>query len=459
MPSRSRPLGTALRTLIAACGLMLLLIGALQFFPRWKAAIGLRSWVKANQTPKAPTPRSPEETPTDQTEPADPFESTALSGSAAGRTAGADSNSVFAVENPASTVEIPVSSLEESDIPPPPEHSEPQPGKIGPPEFQRLYQHVLSLERRIAARENETSSADHDRTVLLLQQLDEQRNELKAVTARLGRMESQFEVIQEAISEKSSEKEKQELSSDGISIRTVRDGTNSRLMIEAREADLPELLVRLGDALGINLIVAPDVAGTVWLRLSQVDRDEALAAICRAHQCRCERTGNFCVVSRHVSEDQAAAPPPSPELISKLYRLKHLKGADVEPYVKPLLTPGVGAVGCAAHKDGTGTTHQDLPHSILVRDTRGVLAEVDRLIFELDRPSAKVEPLPVSTESNSPGLQPPQPVLQPSAALFAPESCTSVAPAQLTVAPQAAIPAATPERRFGRWFRSGWNRF
>src|SRR5690349_5435281 len=102
MPSRSRPLGTALRSLILACGLMLLLIASLQFFPRWKAATGLRSWVHAGPSPQAPA--ADEAISADVAESTDPFESTSLSGSVAGRVAGNESHSVaLPVENSAST--------------------------------------------------------------------------------------------------------------------------------------------------------------------------------------------------------------------------------------------------------------------------------------------------------------------------------------------------------------------
>lgn len=474
MPSRSRPLGTALRSLILACGLMLLLIGILQFFPRWKAAAGLRSWVHAGQSQHAPAPNDAI-TPEVADSP-DPFENTSLSGSVSGRAAGIESHNVaFPHENSVSTIEVGVASSDGSDIPPPPESSESPAQDSNAPEFQRLRQRVSSLERR-ATREQETPPADPDRTVHLLQQLEAQRKELRWVVTRLSTLEQLVQTEKESPPDASPPVESQEvssndISSNGISIRTVREGKNSHVVIEARNADLPEFLVRLGEVLGINLLISPDVAGTIWLHVSQADRDEALlAAICGAHQCRCERTGNFYVISRDTGPAPAANPTPASELVSKLYRLKHLTGPDVEPYVRPLLTPGVGTVSSAAFRErGDTADRRDPPHAILVRDMPSVLEDVDRLIMALDRPPAKAklssdaaEPKPYEpsgTDQPRESSEPQKPVLPPFAAV-PPGSCTSVAfPAPPMIPPPAAPSATAPRPRKFSLFHLGTNRF
>jgi hypothetical protein len=146
-------------------------------------------------------------------------------------------------------------------------------------------------------------------------------------------------------------------------------------------------LARLGDFAGVNLLIAPTVVGTASLNLESANIDEALETICRIHDCRLESAGDSIIISGHRAPAQVEAP--QPQTLVKLYRLQHIRGADLQPYVQLLLTPGVGAVASAP---GSKPVPGDDPKAILVRDTPTALAEVERLLQELDRGPAIAPP-------------------------------------------------------------------
>jgi hypothetical protein len=159
-----------------------------------------------------------------------------------------------------------------------------------------------------------------------------------------------------------------------------------RITIEAHDASLPELLARLGQAAGKNLLVAPSVTGNVSVHLDLPDAEAGLAAVCRTHRCKLEQSGPLTIVSR-LPDIETRPIANLPETMTKLYRLKHLSAQIVRPYVIGLLTPEVGSVSFASIRERVqGTVYKDPPRAILVKDTPDVIAAVDRLILELDQP-------------------------------------------------------------------------
>jgi hypothetical protein len=437
MRSRSRPLSTALRSLIVACGTFLLLMMMLQFYPRWGGSVGVGVGLQAGQKKDETDAAQDAATPPEET-PRDPFQRASLSGSAIGRTSDDTTTAVVPpYDHPGATFEVDAVRRDESDVPPPPIASEPITPTASPFESQRLHQRLAALERRMTSQEKESAaclSAQPDRTIALLKRLDEQQRELTNTSTRLERLERQVEIAHERLSHGSSGRSHVQESlnpTPRIAIRVIPnpDGGQSHVEVEARDASLPELFARLGETLGINLLVSPEVTGAVSLHLRAPNRDEVLDAICRIHHCRCERTGNIVVVSRIESEERLSFKPQRPETMSKLYRLQHLSGAEIQPYVVPLLTPGVGIVSFATIGERVGRTeYREPPRAILVKDLPNVLADVDRLILELDRPPADGKGLPpVATplpeRSPPPGKSAQQPTLPTPTMQIAPRRC------------------------------------
>ncbi len=77
-------------------------------------------------------------------------------------------------------------------------------------------------------------------------------------------------------------------------------------------------------------------------------------------------------------------------LTTKLYRLAHVRKAELQPLIEKLLTPNIGLWAASESAEEQST-------AILVRDRPEVIGHVDRLIAELDRPLWNVE-LEVATQ-------------------------------------------------------------
>ena len=82
----------------------------------------------------------------------------------------------------------------------------------------------------------------------------------------------------------------------------------------------------------------------------------------------------------------------SPLLTTKLYLPAYLTADQLGPLLEPLLTPGIG-LWAAGGRDAAAAMH-----GLLVRDRPEVVALVDQLIDELDRPPLRVE-LDVAVEA------------------------------------------------------------
>ncbi len=330
MRSPILPFRAALKTLVAACGVLLLLMTALHVFPR----LSERPRLHAREI--------------------------------------------------ASNEAIPLSQIErDDDVFVEPEQED---GIESSPLFDGR---VDDLERQVHTLESRLleASAVHGRLLQSATQRNETHaSELSALTARLEMTERQ---LQSALTRDCPAPEaKPSAEESRIAIR-AGDSDAAQLLIQAREASLPELLARLGDFAGVNLLIAPTVNGAASLHLESANIDEALETICRLHDCRLEYIGDSII----VSGPRPVAPAPSeaerPQTLVKLYHLQHIRGADLQPYVQLLLTPGVGGVASAP---GSKHVPGDDPKALLVRDTPTVLAEVERLLQELDRGSAIAPP-------------------------------------------------------------------
>ena len=111
---------------------------------------------------------------------------------------------------------------------------------------------------------------------------------------------------------------------------------------------------------------------------------ETQADMARVAQEIAELRGDIQALSQKLTEREPSAVVAPELLTTKLYRPQQLRGSQLEPLIVPLLTPGVGVWGAAAYPG-------DETDAILVRDFPDVMAKIDRLIAELDRPLPGLE--------------------------------------------------------------------
>jgi type IV pilus assembly protein PilQ len=171
---------------------------------------------------------------------------------------------------------------------------------------------------------------------------------------------------------------------------------DERFSIQVQEANLSEVLDMLGQLAGVNILSSPDVQGRVSLNLQDVTVDRALDAILKSQGFVHERDGDIIYV-RSAAED-AAIKKANRKLITKVYQLHYVNANEVQKLIDPVLTVGIGrhAVTTPAQAGiaptptsagGDGLSQRDM---LLVQDYPDVIAEVDKVIIEIDVPPLQV---------------------------------------------------------------------
>jgi type IV pilus assembly protein PilQ len=171
---------------------------------------------------------------------------------------------------------------------------------------------------------------------------------------------------------------------------------DERFSIQVQEANLTEVLEMLGQLAGLNILSSREVTGRVSLNLQDVTVDRALDAILKSQGFIHERDGDFVYV-RSAAEDSALKQA-NRKLITKVYQLHYISANEVQKLIDPVLSKGVGRhavtsppqVGIApmpTNGGGDGLSQRD---TLLVQDYPEVIAEVDKVIVELDVPPLQV---------------------------------------------------------------------
>jgi hypothetical protein len=380
---RNRPFHIAFRILTVSSGLLLVCLASLQLFPKLREQLVIvRTGYGREEASRDATSLANLD---ERDDAALSISGSAVIGEASSVTRAQPSTLEFDPADRRATV------ASAADIPPPP-----VPSALSD-EIERLHERVRALE--------EEPAANWPRLVEILERLE---SRAAHVQSTLGQLELAERLLKER--EKNPPVDDKALSApQRIAIRSTTDEGRRGWTIEARDASLPELLVRLGDMTGLNLLVSPEVAGTVSLHVHVADAKEALEAVCRIHQCRLESAGLFTVVSRQAPPPRTeTSAPATGQTVTKLYRLKYLTGAEIRPYVAAILTPGFGTVSFASVRERVAPKgYRDPPRAILVKDLPNVIADVDRLILELDQPLGK---------GSLPRPKPPAPIASPTAA-------------------------------------------
>jgi type II secretory pathway component HofQ len=118
-----------------------------------------------------------------------------------------------------------------------------------------------------------------------------------------------------------------------------------RLSLEAQQADVAATLRQLAQLGGLNLVIGPDVKGTISLRLKEVSVDEALAAIARAAGLVYWREGSVLTVlsqsawlaqQRQLAEAYSLGRGPFRTVVIPLH---YASAAELAPLVAALLSP------------------------------------------------------------------------------------------------------------------------
>lgn len=171
---------------------------------------------------------------------------------------------------------------------------------------------------------------------------------------------------------------------------------DERFSIQVQEANLTEVLEMLGQLAGVNILSSRDVVGRVSLNLQDVTVDRALDAILKSQGFVHERDGDIIYV-RTANEDTTLKQA-NRKLITKVYQPLYISANELSKLISPILTKGdsrfsvtspaqVGIAQTPTAAGGDGLSQRD---ALLVQDYPDVLAEVDRIIIEMDVPPLQV---------------------------------------------------------------------
>ncbi len=171
---------------------------------------------------------------------------------------------------------------------------------------------------------------------------------------------------------------------------------DEKFSIQVQDANLSEVLDMLGQLAGVNILASRDVQGRISLNLQDVTVTKALDAIVKSQGFVYEREGDFIYV--RTSAEDTAMKQANRKLISKIYQLHYINANEVQKLLDPIMTKGVGrhavtsppqtgiAVS-ATNAGGDGLSQRD---TLLVQDYPDVIAEIDKIIVEVDVPPLQV---------------------------------------------------------------------
>lgn len=166
--------------------------------------------------------------------------------------------------------------------------------------------------------------------------------------------------------------------------------SGERLSLNFQDIEVRSVLQLIADFTGINVVVSDTVSGSLTLRLKNVPWDQALDIILKTKGLAMRQTGNVMLVA--PSEEIAAREKLELEsqkqiqelepLYSEYIQVNYAKASDIVALLKSGDTTLMSDRGMATVDERTNT--------LLVQDTAAKLAEIRKLIAQLDIPVRQV---------------------------------------------------------------------
>jgi type IV pilus assembly protein PilQ len=156
---------------------------------------------------------------------------------------------------------------------------------------------------------------------------------------------------------------------------------------DLKDVDIKDFFRLLHEVSGLNVVLDPNVGGSLTLSLENVPWDQALDIVLQNHQLGGELQGNVLRIATNStlqSEESGRkavrdAEEKSIELLTKMYVLNYTKAAATLTTVRPILTP-------------RGTVIQDTrKNALLITDVPTQFGKIDQTIQFLDTPMPQVE--------------------------------------------------------------------
>ncbi|HUR36563.1 MAG TPA: type IV pilus secretin PilQ, partial [Terriglobales bacterium] len=159
------------------------------------------------------------------------------------------------------------------------------------------------------------------------------------------------------------------------------------ISVNLKDVDLRDFFRLVHDISGLNVVLDPQVRGSLTIVLDDVPWDQALAIVLNNNSLECQLQGNVLRIAttatlKREADDRRAqieAQALAVEMVTINRYLSYAVAKDVAPTMKSFLSP-------------RGTVVVDeRTNSLIISDIPNVMANVDRQIKELDRKTQEVE--------------------------------------------------------------------
>lgn len=157
--------------------------------------------------------------------------------------------------------------------------------------------------------------------------------------------------------------------------------------LQVNEEEVATVIGFIADYSGANIVISPGITGKITIKLRNVPWDQALMTIMKTKGLGYVRTGNvlrIAPIEDLKTEANAALEIRKSQIqieptILKVIPLEYATSAEIKTQVDPFIT-----------KDRGSVTEDKRTSSIIINDTKSVVAKVTKLIKELDLPPPQV---------------------------------------------------------------------
>ncbi len=159
------------------------------------------------------------------------------------------------------------------------------------------------------------------------------------------------------------------------------------ISVDFKDVDLKDFFRLIHEISGLNVVVDPDVRGTLTIVLDRVPWDQALDIVLRDNGLASELQGNVLRIATRTTlreeaeqkRELAKAEEQAAPMVTVTRTLSYAKAVALRPTLKQFLSPRGEILA-----DSRSNT-------LIIRDIPSVLPTIDRLIAKLDRRSPQVE--------------------------------------------------------------------
>ena len=156
-------------------------------------------------------------------------------------------------------------------------------------------------------------------------------------------------------------------------LTTLEQRMQKRISVDFRSTPIEDVIRAMASQASVDVIISPQVTGTVTATLSNVPLEEALSNILTSHGYGCVATASMIRVAPITEITEG-----SERLTSRIYRLNYSDVKEVEESLKKFISQR-GSLSC-----NPGTSN------VIVTDTENKIKAIDTFINEIDRVTPQI---------------------------------------------------------------------